>query len=488
LALTVLLVDAFKRNNVDDIKKYLPDLKPDGFGKLLKPLMEVWLSVSESNTAQAFEQLKSLVKQYPSLGALAQMHTAFVYDAADNPEEAAKYYDKALDAQASIRAVWLVAQFHERHNDVEKAIALYDDLAERMQGSPFASLVVQRLQTGKVNAESPITEPKHGVAAALYDVATVLHQENSLRLALLYGQLAHMLVPQDPFVNMLLGDIFSMSEVRDPAETYYGSIPQTSDFYVLSQMRLAQLAEEDGDNPKAISILQNLGKDPILTRTAETEIADIYRRDEDFMGAIPHYTKAIETIKEPDESDWPLYYARGICYERAKEWDKAETDLQQALTLSPQQPEVLNYLAYSWADSGKNLDQALEMLQNALAGAPDDPYITDSVGWALYKIGRFTDAVPYLEAAVQQLPADATINDHLGDIYWRVGRKLEAKFQWERALKNSTDKDVELKNQIQIKLVDGLPKLLIPVQIQKKEKDKVTENNVVPLPMDEVKN
>src|SRR5690606_3334786 len=182
---------------------------------------------------------------------------------------------------------------------------------------------------------------------------------------------------------------------------------------------------------RAIALLEEMGKDSIIRRNAMTEMADIHRRDADFKAAIPYYTKAIETIETPSESDWPLYYARGICYERAKEWDKAEADLQTALKLSPQQPEVLNYLAYSWADSGKNLDQALDMLQNALAGAPDDPYITDSVGWALYKIGRFQDAVPYLEAAVQQLPADPTINDHLGDIYWRVGRKVEARFQWE---------------------------------------------------------
>ncbi len=475
LALTVLLVDAFKRNSVDDIRKYLPNLRTDGFGRLLKPLMEVWLSVAENKTAQAFDQLGALTKQYPSLGPLAQMHTAFVYDAADNAEGASRFYAKSLDAHASIRAVWLVAQFYERQKDTEKAIALYSDLAEKMQGSPFAGLIIRRLEEGRLNAENQITDPKHGVAAALYDVATVLHQENSLRLALLYGQLAHMLVPKDPFVNMLLGDIISASSLSDPAEAYYRNIGENSDFHVLAQMRLAQIHESRGDLQKAIALLEGLAEDPIIARNALTEIADIHRRDENFKAAIPYYSKAIETITEPVESDWPLYYARGICYERAKDWDKAEADLQQALKLSPQQPEVLNYLAYSWADSGKNLDQALEMLQNALAGAPDDPYITDSVGWALYKLGRFEDAVPYLEAAVQQLPADPTINDHLGDVYWRVGRRLEARFQWERALKSATEKEAELKDQIRIKLAHGLPSLLAP--IEPKKKNIVTENS-----------
>lgn len=463
LALMVLLVDAFERNDVDAVKRLLPDLRNDGFGKLLRPLMDVWVEAAQKNDKKALDNLKSLTQEFPSLMPLTQLHAAFIHDISGDVVQAEAAFAKALSAQASVRTAWLNAQFMERQGQKAKALDIYENLAEMMPGSPFAQLVIRRMNADTPQADAHVQTPRQGVAAALYDVATVLHQENSSRLALLYAQLAHVLAPQDAFVNMLLGDILAVSGVPETAEPYYRAVPQNSDFFVLAQMRLAQLFESMNDISKAIALLDDLSKDELVRRQALVEIGDIHRRRENFVKAIPYYTRAIDMVTTPVDRDWVLFYARGICYERTKQWDKAEADLKIALELNPDQPEVLNYLAYSWADSGKNLEKALAMLQEALAAAPDDPYITDSVGWALYKMGRFHDAVPYLEAAVQALPADATINDHLGDIYWRVGRRVEARFQWERALKNVSKGDVDLKNAIKSKLANGLPDLLMPV-------------------------
>jgi tetratricopeptide (TPR) repeat protein len=472
LALTVLLVDAFDRNDMDAVKLLLPDLRNDGFGKLLRPLMDVWVEAIQKNDKKALTDLQTLARSFPSLAPLTYMHAAFINDIAGNVDQAESFYTKALNAQASVRTAWLSAQFLERQGQKAKALAVYEDLADMMPGSPFAQLVIRRMNSATVQSDAPVKTPRHGVAAALYDIATVLHQEGSYRLALLYAQLAHVLAPQDPFVNMLLGDIFAGSRIPHLAEGYYRAIEKQSDFYILAQMRLAQAFEGTDKLDQAIEILEEMAKDDLVRRQAMTEIGDIYRRREDFSKAIPYYTRAIDVITTPVDRDWALYYARGISFERTKQWDKAEADLQIALELNPDQPEVLNYLAYSWADSGKNLPRALDMLQEALAGAPDDPYITDSVGWALYKMGRFHDAVPYLEAAVQALPADPTINDHLGDIYWRVGRRIEARFQWERALKHVTKTDTDLKNAIKEKIKSGLPDLLMPVEPVKKQDKK----------------
>jgi tetratricopeptide (TPR) repeat protein len=455
LAVTLLLTDAFKDNDLKHVQELLPKLKADGFGRLLKPLMEVWTQVGLKDNAKAMEQLNQFGKTYPSLNSLTELHTAFIYDLQDKKDEAAKAYTQALDHNLSVRSAWIVGEFYERNNDPDRAVALYNDLGTKMQGSPFAQLVIQRMKDGKLHHERFIQAPKDGVAAALYDVATVLHQESSSRLAILYAQMAYYLTPKDPFVNLLLGDIIATADVPDKAADFYKSIGKDSDLYILAQFRLAQFFEEKGENNKAVGILEDLSKDKLVSRQAWTEIGDIYRRQETFDKAIPFYTKAIEASEKPQPGDWALFYARGICYERAKDWDKAEADLLQALKLNPDQPEVLNYLAYSWADSGKNLEKALQMLQSALAAAPDDPYITDSVGWALYKNGRYEDAVPYLEAAIQQLPDDPTINDHLGDIYAHVGRPLEANFQWQRALKHVGEHDADLKKEIEAKLKDS---------------------------------
>src|SRR5690606_33991930 len=136
---------------------------------------------------------------------------------------------------------------------------------------------------------------------------------------------------------------------------------------------------------------------------------------------------------EPQPHQWTLFYFRGIAYERAKQWDKAEADLLQALALFPEQPHVLNYLGYSWVDQGMHLDEAMDMIARAVELRPNDGYIVDSLGWAHYRLGNYEEAVRELERAVELRPEDPVINDHLGDAYWKVGRRLEARFQWAHA-------------------------------------------------------
>jgi len=143
-----------------------------------------------------------------------------------------------------------------------------------------------------------------------------------------------------------------------------------------------------------------------------------------------------------------------MAYERQGDWSKAESDLKAALVYRPDHPYLLNYLGYGWADQGMNLDQALQMLERAVSLRPSDGYITDSIGWVNYMMGRYKDSVPYLERAVELLPYDPVINDHLGDAYWRVGRRHEAQFQWERAFNYAADD--KLKAQLQQKLDTGL--------------------------------
>ena len=115
--------------------------------------------------------------------------------------------------------------------------------------------------------------------------------------------------------------------------------------------------------------------------------------------------------------------------------------MKKALELSPEQPHVLNYLGYSWVDQGLHLDDGMKMLMKATALRPDDGAITDSVGWAFYRVGQFDKAVEWLERASEQKGDDPTITEHLGDAYWKVGRKREARFEWERSLNQKPDKD-----------------------------------------------
>jgi tetratricopeptide (TPR) repeat protein len=457
MAVLTLIVDGFKQNDSAAISKLLPSLRTDGFGRLLKPLLESWNEAAQKDYPGAMATLQKLKQEYPSLQPLVQMHMAFLYDFQGDKKNAENLYKVSLSNNLSIRSAYIISQYYERDGNKKELETLYKNLADKMPGSSLPSIVLDRIEQGKLNSKAFIGKPSDGVAAALYDVATVLHQENSSRLAILYAQMAHYLAPDDNFTKLLLSDIESNDDVKTAAIDYLQSVPKDNDLYVLAQMRLAQLYEQDEKYDEAINVLQQFEQDKLVKLQATNELADLYRRKEDYAKAIPLYSAVIDAKQPSTAGDWVLFYSRGICYERSNQWDKAEADLSHALKLNPQQPEVLNYLAYSWADHGKNMKEALGMLQKALATAPDDPYITDSVGWALYKNGQASEAVPYLEAAVQALPADPVINGHLGDIYWTVGRHLEAHFQWERALKNAKPTDVDIKKEYAEKLEKGLP-------------------------------
>ena len=191
-------------------------------------------------------------------------------------------------------------------------------------------------------------------------------------------------------------------------------------------------------------------------------LGDFLRSLERYGDAAEAYDRAIPLIGEPQPTHWSLYFSRGICFEREGRWEEAEADFRAALELRPEQPQVLNYLGYSLVEMNQNLDEALDMIERAVEGQPNSGYITDSLGWVLYRLGRFDEAVGHMERAVELLPIDPVVNDHLGDVYWAVGRIREAEFQWSRALSfikpdESTDADPE---RIRRKLEIGLDGVL----------------------------
>ena len=153
-----------------------------------------------------------------------------------------------------------------------------------------------------------------------------------------------------------------------------------------------------------------------------------------FHDAVAAYDKAVALVPNPTATNWPLFYQRGIVLERDHQWDRAEADFTKALELAPDQPSVLNYLGYSWAEQGRNLNRAREMIERAVAQRPNDGAFIDSLGWVIMKQGNPKEALPYLERAVELEPTDPSINGHLGDAYAANGRLLEAQFQWRRAL------------------------------------------------------
>lgn len=222
-----------------------------------------------------------------------------------------------------------------------------------------------------------------------------------------------------------------------------------------ARLKLAEALEADGRKDDAVAILSEAADEEKAHADSLIYLGDIYRRNEQYAEAVRAYSRALGRIGDVKSEHWFVVYARGMSQERLKNWDMAEQDLLKALDLNPENPLILNYLGYSWVDQGMHLDRAMEMIKKAVMLRPEDGYITDSYGWALYQTGEWDEAVKWLEYSVERVPYDVTINDHLGDAYWRVGRRVEARFQWERAYNLAKARGD--KERIHRKLESGLP-------------------------------
>ena len=455
LGFSLLIADTFKSGDYELAQTYLEQLETSSFGHYLKPITQAWIHVAQSRSDEALNVMRAQIQEYPSLKALYFMHMAMVYEHDDKTEEAGKYYKNSLDEHFSARTAWLAGAFFERTDQMGKAEEIYEKLQENYPQTTFTSLALARVKRGGTDNQWRKVIPADGLMSGLFDLSSVLQQEGSSRLALLYGQVAHYLVPDDPFLKMLMGDIQYEANNFDEAVVSYKSIEPTSDFFVMAQTRLAKVYEQEGDLKKSISILEKLSKNTEVSENILMNLGDLLRRNEQFERAIPYYDKVVEGLAgKYGPEHWELFYARGVAYEQAGQWNKAESDLQQALELQPNQPYVLNYLGYSWADQGVNIELALEYIQKAVEFLPNDGYIIDSMGWVLYKQARFEEAVLFLEQAVALVPGDPIINDHLGDAYWQVGRRVEAGFQWQRAIDNADNEETIA--EIEAKLLGGL--------------------------------
>lgn len=300
-----------------------------------------------------------------------------------------------------------------------------------------------------------VTTAKAGAAEALYGLGASLGRRGGEDLGLVYLQLALYLEPDHALALLSLGDLYESIKKPDLAIEVYQRVPEDSPLHRNAAIQMASNLDALDRPEEAQKHLEALIKADPADLEAIMALGNVLRGHKKFAECAEVYSKGIDAIATPTKANWLIFYFRGICYERAKQWPKAEADLKKALELFPDQPHVLNYLGYSWIDQGVNLDEGMEMIKRAVQQRPDDGYIVDSLGWAHYRLGNYEEAVKQLERAIELKPEDPTINDHLGDAYWRVGREREAHFQWSHARDLKPEPEDLIK--IEAKLRSGLP-------------------------------
>ena len=388
-------------------------------------------------------------------GIFKDLHAGLILDLAGKKAEAGKRFEHAykLDASA-LRVVEAYASWASRNQGLKQASAIYENFEKVLPNHPLVMENVGKLNAGQ-KLPLLVGNAQAGAAEALYGLGASLGRRGGEDLGLVYLQLSLYLAPAHPLALLSLADLYESLKKPELAIKIYERVPAHSPLHRNSAIQLAADLDALDRTDEAKKQLQAL----IAERPHDTEaiiaLGNILRARKNFEECANVYSKAIATLKEPQKSNWTTFYFRGICYERSKEWPKAEADLKKALELFPEQPHVLNYLGYSWIDRGVHLDEAMEMIKRAVTQRPDDGYIVDSLGWAYFRLGNYEEATKQLERAIELKPEDPTINDHLGDAYWRVGRVLEAKFQWAHA--RDLKPDPEDLPKILEKLQAGLP-------------------------------
>ncbi len=297
----------------------------------------------------------------------------------------------------------------------------------------------------------------HVAAEILYITANALSSQYIYKYSNFYLNLSKYLNKDFHAFDTLLAENFYTLENFKKARKIYDKIEKKGKFYFwyAAKQNAAILIKEE-KKKKALKNLSNAYKELSNKSIYEKfDYAKFLKNNDQFENSIKLYTEIIQEI----EKDHPLYPkvtdGRGVAYERIGEWDKAEQDLLSSLEADPDQAYVINYLAYSWIEQGVKITKSLKMLKKANNLKSDDPYIVDSLGWALFKLKKYKDAKNYLQSAVKLMPADPIINDHYGDALWKNGEKIQARYYWNYVLKLK-DTEEELKDNIKNKLVSGL--------------------------------
>ncbi len=454
IARLVVGVRAIKQKQYPVARRELQQSIRGPITDLAATLLSAWTMASPTEAKAATDSIDRLAgADWYSL--FKDLHSAMILDVAGQRKDAAKRYERAykLDPTA-LRVVQSYGSFLSRQGSGPEALKVFATFEEALPRHPLILEATSEVKASKKLALM-VDTPQAGAAEVLYGLGAALGRRGGEDLGLIYLQLALYLAPTHPLALLSLGDLYESMKKPELANKIYERVPLNSPLQRNAQIQLALNLDTLEKTDEAKAQLEKL----IAANPGDLEaimaLGNVLRGRKQFGECADVYSKGVDTIVKPEKSNWVIYYFRGICLERAKQWVKAEVDLKKSLELFPDQPHVLNYLGYSWIDQGVHLDEGMRMIKRAVEQRADDGYIVNSLGWAYYRLGNMEEAVKQLERAVELKPEDPTINDHLGDAYWQVGRTLEARFQWSHA--RDLKPEPEDLEKIQAKLKSGLP-------------------------------
>ena len=412
---------------------------------LLDDLARAWAHMGEGRMSEALDLLDEVSNQ-DGMTAFALYCRALALSLVGDIEGALEILEDPEDEVAQTlnrRGYIAYAQLLGLSERYEDALAL---IGAVFAGSsdPVVAQMRTAFEEGRALPFDLITTPAQGLAEVLAVMASALRTAQNPHEALIYAQSAVRVNPGLSDAQLMIGQIFEELGQPELAVAAYARIPRDDGFSMAARMGQAQVLEGLGELDAAVDELAQLVAENPQSYVAAQVLGDFQRRNDQYQEAVASYTLSFELMQARGiPPNWQSWFSRAVAYERLGQWPEAEADFRAALAIEPNQSTVLNYLGYSLVERGELLDEALEMIERAVRAEPDSGYITDSLAWALFRLGRYAEAVPPMERSVELEPTDPILNDHLGDVYWAVGRQREARFQWRRALSFGPHEDMD---------------------------------------------
>ena len=451
--------------NKEDFKALLGrESDKDGIGPWVDGLVKAWAHMGLGDVTSAMAAFDGLSKEAGMQG-FVMYHKALALASVGDFEGSEAIFGDAGAGSAGQTRRGVMA-----HAEVLAQLDRFDDAVILLRTSfgdatdPELDRMIAALEAKEKIPFSHVRDARAGIAEVFFTFAAVLKSEDAGDYyVLLYSRTARYLRPDHIDALLLTAGLLENLGQSALAIDEYKNVPADDPAFHVAELGRADALRRAGKEDQAVEVLEQLTRTHGDLAVVHSTLGDVLRAKDDFEGAIAAYDHAIGLASEKAAVRWVLYYSRGIAYERSGNQERSEADFRAALAINPEQPQVLNYLGYSMVEQNRNLDEALDMIERAVVASPDSGYIVDSLGWVLYRLGRYSEAVDHMERAVELLAVDPVVNDHLGDVYWAVGRLREAEFQWSRALSFINDEDTDSEadpERIRRKLAVGLGKVL----------------------------
>ena len=448
-----------KNSDIDLAQKYFLKAKKNNSRFILNNFVSNslynWSNLENYDLNQAALVLEKLDKRFENLKKIQNVFLNCYF----NSPETNNLFEKLTSNERTdfSRYYYFYASFTASSKKINKAKDIIDSALEYYPRNLLLNQYKLDLNQGKNIISFDCKNKGHVIAEILYITSNALSSQSIYPLSNFYLNLSKYLNGEFYSYDTLLAENFyKVNNFKGAKEIYENLSKRGKAYKWYSSKQLARIYIQEENKVKAIELVSNSYNNLANKDIYETfDYAEFLKNNTKFKESIYYYTKVINEVKK----NHPLYAestdGRGVAYERNGEWDKAEKDLLASLAAKPDQAYVINYLAYSWIEKGIKIDKSLNMLEKANRLRSNDPYIIDSLGWALFKLERYKESKDYLQSAVKLMPGDPIVNDHYGDSLWKNGNEIQARYYWNYVLNLKTTEE-ELKKSIGKKLIKGL--------------------------------